>query len=177
MAVLCNPDTLESAIFRFVAAEYVEQGIVARIPSNTAARFHSNLYCAQSACEHCSGVIRHESWCITVNPVVYYAYEAVLDADKLSMGDVLALHSLGVQWTGKSAREPANCKSSCGHAQRDSRSGIQLERRPIKRIVKRAAAQQRQFRSAQGSVRARSLIQLVVELTHQLLGGNVGRLP
>jgi len=101
MTVLCNPDTLESAIFRFVTAEYVEQGIVAMIPSNAAARFHSNRYSAQSACEHCSGVIRHESWCITVNPVVHYAYEAVLDAEKLSRGDVIVLHSLGVQWSGK----------------------------------------------------------------------------
>lgn len=77
-------------------------------PSNLSAPFHSIRYNAQSACEHWSGVIRHEAWCITVNPVVYDAYEVVLDADKLSMGDVLALHSLGVQWTGKVC--PGTCQ-------------------------------------------------------------------
>ena len=25
---------------------------------------HSNQYSADSACEHCDGVIRHEPWCI-----------------------------------------------------------------------------------------------------------------
>ena len=77
---------------------------------NAPARFHSNRYNAQSACEHCSGVIRHESWCITVNPVVYYAFEAVLDAGKLSVGDVLALRSLGVLWTGQVC--PGKCRPS-----------------------------------------------------------------
>lgn len=70
--------------------------------------YHSNHYNAQAACEHCSGVIRHESWCITANPLVFYAYEAVLDADKLSVGDVLVLHSLGVVWTGKVCQR--NCQ-------------------------------------------------------------------
>ena len=80
------------------------------LPSNATTWYHTNRYSAHAACEHCSGVIRHESWCITVNPVVYYAYEAVLDASKLSLGDVLALHSLGVLWTGKACS--GNCKPS-----------------------------------------------------------------
>jgi len=79
-------------------------------PSNATAWYHSNRYSAQAACQHCRGVIRHESWCITVNPVVYYAYEAVLDSGKLSVGDVLALHALGVVWTGQVCS--GNCKTS-----------------------------------------------------------------
>jgi hypothetical protein len=62
---------------------------------------HSNKYSAESACEHCDGVVRHEPWCITRSSDVLYAYEAVLDADKLAEGDRLILHALGVKWTGK----------------------------------------------------------------------------
>jgi len=63
--------------------------------------YHSNLYTAESACEYCDGVVRHERWCIVVNPVVSYAYEAVLDAGKLTVTDQLILHALGVAWNGK----------------------------------------------------------------------------
>ena len=64
--------------------EYIRPGItaihIARTqPANTA-----------------SGVVRHENWCITRNEAVSYAYEAVLDAEKLSLGDRLILHALGV---------------------------------------------------------------------------------
>jgi hypothetical protein len=59
---------------------------------------HSNRYSADSACEHCEGVVRHEAWCITVSSIVLYAYQAALDANKLSMGDQLILHALGVVW-------------------------------------------------------------------------------
>ena len=62
---------------------------------------HSNKYTADSACEHCSGVVRHESWRITRSPIVLYAYAAVLDAAQLSEGDRLILHALGAAWTGK----------------------------------------------------------------------------
>jgi hypothetical protein len=62
---------------------------------------HSNKYSAEAACEHCEGVVRHELWCITRSSDVLYAYEAVLDADKLTEGDRLILHALGVTWTGK----------------------------------------------------------------------------
>lgn len=60
--------------------------------------YHSNRYSAQSACEHCGGVIRHEDWCITIDPDVYYAYQIVLDPTKLTIGDALILRSLGVLW-------------------------------------------------------------------------------
>jgi len=65
---------------------------------------HSNKYSADSACEHCSGVVRHEPWCITNNVVVLYAYASVLDAAHLSEGDRLNLHALGAVWTGKVGR-------------------------------------------------------------------------
>lgn len=59
---------------------------------------HSNKYNAEAQCPHCSGVVRHESWCITVSPTVVYACQAVLDSDKLSEGDRIILHALGVAW-------------------------------------------------------------------------------
>ncbi len=61
--------------------------------------YHSNRYNASSACEHCGGIVRHEPWCITVDPAVQYAYEVVLDPEKLTLFDRLALHALGVTWT------------------------------------------------------------------------------
>ncbi|MBV9085947.1 MAG: hypothetical protein JO187_13140 [Acidobacteria bacterium] len=72
--------------------------------------YHSNRYTAESACEHCAGVIRHESWCVTQNQQVYEAYEAVMDPKKLHVGDQLILHALGVTWnppcTGACAATP-----------------------------------------------------------------------
>lgn len=72
--------------------------------------FHSNRYHAEAACLHCSGVIRHESWCISRNSLVYYAYETALDPDKLTLADQLTLHALGVAWTSNP------CPRSCGPA-------------------------------------------------------------
>jgi hypothetical protein len=69
--------------------------------------FHSNRYHAQAACEHCEGIIRHEPWCITLDPVVYYAYQVVVDPSKLTIGDSLILHSLGAKWDANP------CKGSC----------------------------------------------------------------
>jgi hypothetical protein len=60
--------------------------------------YHSNQYTAETECEHCGGVIRHEPWCITNNPTVAYAYGAVLDADQLTIEDRLILHALGTAW-------------------------------------------------------------------------------
>jgi hypothetical protein len=62
---------------------------------------HSNQYSADSACGHCDGVVRHESWCLTQNATVQYAYQAVSDPDRLSSGDHLILHALGAAWTPK----------------------------------------------------------------------------
>ena len=68
--------------------------------ANPAATWHhSNQYNAQAACEHCEGIVRHERWCITCNPIVQYAYGVVLDPDKLTLRDRLILHALGVSWT------------------------------------------------------------------------------
>ena len=69
--------------------------------------FHSNRYSAQEACEHCEGIVRHEPWCITLDPMVYYAYEIVADSSKLMLGDAIILHSLGVTWEGKT------CQGTC----------------------------------------------------------------
>jgi hypothetical protein len=47
---------------------------------------------------NCEGVIRHERWCLALNPVVHYACEIVIYPDKLTIGDAIILHSLGVLW-------------------------------------------------------------------------------
>jgi hypothetical protein len=68
--------------------------------AQSATVYHSNRYTADSACEHCGGVIRHENWCITRDPLVFYAYEVVLHPAKLTPEDALRLHGLGVLWSG-----------------------------------------------------------------------------
>ena len=60
--------------------------------------YHCNRYSAESACEHCAGIIRHEPWCITRNPRVLYSYQVILDPDRLTLHDRLILHALGVTW-------------------------------------------------------------------------------
>lgn len=60
--------------------------------------YHSNQYNAQTACEHCGGVVRHERWCITCDAVVRYAYSVVLEPENLTFCDRLILHALGVSW-------------------------------------------------------------------------------
>jgi hypothetical protein len=75
-----------------------------QMSDNTSAIYHSNRYNAQAACEHCEGIIRPEPWCITIHPAVYYAYQIVADPSKLTLGDALILHSLGVIWGGKACR-------------------------------------------------------------------------
>ena len=77
--------------------------------NSAASVFHSNRYTAASACEHCAGIVRHEHWCITVDRTVYYAYEIVSDSGKLTLGDAIILHSLGVAWTANKCR--GNCKA------------------------------------------------------------------
>ncbi|MGC2196001.1 MAG: hypothetical protein WA628_15095 [Terriglobales bacterium] len=68
--------------------------------------FHSNQYSAEATCEHCFGVIRHESGCITRNSLVYYAYETVLDAEKLTLEDRSILHALGARWISNPCAGP-----------------------------------------------------------------------
>jgi hypothetical protein len=68
--------------------------------ANPAASWHhSNQNNAQAPCEHCQGIIRHERWCITCDPIVQYAFGIVLDPDKMTLRDRLILHALGVSWT------------------------------------------------------------------------------
>lgn len=73
--------------------------------------FHTNRYHAEAACEHCGGIVRHESWCITRDPIVYYAYEVVLDGHKLTLEDTLILHALGVSWEPQACQ--GNCRENC----------------------------------------------------------------
>ena len=61
----------------------------------------NNQYSADPACGHCDGVTSHETWCITQNASVQYAYQVVADSGLLSTGDHLILHALGVMWTSK----------------------------------------------------------------------------
>lgn len=60
--------------------------------------YFSNKYNAQSACAHCEGVFEHEPWCATRDPRMAYAYQIVADPSKITAGDSLILHSLGVAW-------------------------------------------------------------------------------
>ncbi len=68
--------------------------------------FHSNRYAADAVCDFCDGLVRHEAWCITRNPEVLNAWEAVSDPARLSLHDQLILHGLGVAWSGK-------CQDKC----------------------------------------------------------------
>ncbi len=60
--------------------------------------YHSHRYSADSACEHCGGIIRHQPWCVRRNATVSYAYAAVRTS-QLTLEDQLILHALGVSWT------------------------------------------------------------------------------
>ena len=65
---------------------------------------HCNQYSADSACEHCEGIVRHEFWCFEINATVNYAYEAVSQPHLLSLGDQIILHALGIAWTEEQTR-------------------------------------------------------------------------
>jgi hypothetical protein len=67
--------------------------------------YHSNQYSADSKCEHCAGVVRHEPWCVTQNALVAYAYLTANGTAPLSEQDTLILHALGVTWT-----DPSGCR-------------------------------------------------------------------
>jgi hypothetical protein len=73
----------------------------------SASWYHSNQYSAQTACEHCGGIVRHEKWCITCDAVVRYAYSVVLELESLTSFDRLILHALGVSW------EKNRCAIAC----------------------------------------------------------------
>ncbi len=63
---------------------------------------HSNPSSMHAVCEHCGNVLQHEAWCITRNTAVRYAFQIILEPSKLTIGDALILHSLGVTWVAKS---------------------------------------------------------------------------
>ena len=71
--------------------------------------YHSNQYNAETECEHCRGVVRHEPWCITQNEAVAYAYGVSVDPAQLSFEDELILHALGVSWRNLA------CSGKCAH--------------------------------------------------------------
>lgn len=80
--------------------------------ATSASQYHCK-YTAESACEHCEGIIRHAFWCVTLNADVRYAYDAFLDASKLSESDHLVLHALGAVWQDfKQKSQP--CTGNCG---------------------------------------------------------------
>jgi hypothetical protein len=73
----------------------------------SASWYHCNQYSAQTACEHCGGIVCHKKWCITCDAVVQYAYGAVLEPENLTLCDRLILHALGVSW------EKDRCAGAC----------------------------------------------------------------
>ncbi len=56
--------------------------------------FHGN----QNPCSYCRGIFEHEQWCATKETKVRYAYQIATDGSKITLGDALILHSLGVAW-------------------------------------------------------------------------------
>ena len=65
---------------------------------NVGSVYHANRYDSDSACEFCQSVFDHAPWCATQNSTVFYAYQIVAESARLTLGDSLALHSLGVTW-------------------------------------------------------------------------------
>lgn len=59
---------------------------------------HSNQYSADSACEHCAGIVSHETWCLVRNAAVAYAFTIVTKPVYISQADHYALHGMGVSW-------------------------------------------------------------------------------
>ena len=64
----------------------------------------SGQHAEGTICEHCAGVTVHETWCITCNPVVYYAFRVLSDDGYLALGDAIILHALGVNWSDRACR-------------------------------------------------------------------------
>ena len=54
---------------------------------------------SKSTCALCEGTFVHEAWCAVLDPGASYAYRIIVDPSKLTEGDSLILHSLGVSWT------------------------------------------------------------------------------
>lgn len=60
---------------------------------------HGNQHPPGSICDHCGGTTTHETWCITCNTIIRYAYGIVLNGRRLNQGDKIILHALGVEWS------------------------------------------------------------------------------
>lgn len=67
------------------------------MPEETAT-YHCNKYAAENACKCCDGIIRHEPWCIEINPNVRYAFEIVIHPKIMTEQDKLILHALTALW-------------------------------------------------------------------------------
>jgi hypothetical protein len=93
---------------RLQAAEIcsLRLGGVCMFVNPAASWYHGNQPTAHP-CEHCGGILQHEKWCLTCDPIVQYAYGIVLDDKKLTFRDGLILHSLGVCWAGSM---PEDCR-------------------------------------------------------------------
>lgn len=61
--------------------------------------YHCNRYSADSACEYCGSIIRHEPWCIRQDSANPKTEQLLLDGTHLTQADHLILHALGVTWT------------------------------------------------------------------------------
>jgi len=68
--------------------------------SNPASTHNSNSCSAPTPCAFCEGIFQHAAWCASRDPGASYAYQIVVDASKITTGDSLILHSLGVAWSG-----------------------------------------------------------------------------
>jgi len=66
--------------------------------SNANSVYNSKPSKSQFACALCEGTFSHEVWCASRDPGASYAFQIVVDASKISTGDSLILHSLGVAW-------------------------------------------------------------------------------
>lgn len=65
---------------------------------------HHNQYNVAPACPYCMGVHAHESWCASRVPSVRYAFDILFEPKKLTLGDALILHSLGVTWSERATK-------------------------------------------------------------------------
>ena len=53
---------------------------------------------SDAECKYCHSIFDHAPWCATQNSTVLYAYQIVAESSRLTEGDSLVLHSLGVKW-------------------------------------------------------------------------------
>ena len=79
------------------------------IKSDSQSKDCQSINAAESACPHCEGIFEHAAWCMTREPRVAYAYLIVRDASKITAGDSLILHSLGVAWVELNHDPVPNC--------------------------------------------------------------------